>query len=91
MSWKVEKLAHSKYLLVTIFFFCLFKVYAVPQGRHQKGGIPRPLLPKTLRFPEELELGVVPAHSLPCQRDGSMSFHRTSPQLSLRSSSLQGL
>lgn len=46
MSWKVEKLAHSKYLLVTIFFFYLFKAYAILQGRHQEREIPSPLAPE---------------------------------------------
>lgn len=46
MSWKVEKLAHSKYLLVTIFFFHLFKAYAILQGGHQEGEILKSFVPE---------------------------------------------
>lgn len=46
MSWKVEKLAHSKYLLVTIFFSYLFRAHAILQGRHQERDIPSPLAPE---------------------------------------------
>lgn len=64
VSWKVEKMARSKHLLITIFFCHQFKASAKLGGRHQEKECSSPWLPK----PESPELCVVPIHSPHCQR-----------------------
>lgn len=63
VSWKVEKMAHSKHLLITIFSFHQFKASAKLGGRHQEE-CSSPWLP----MPEPPELCVVLTHCSHCQR-----------------------
>lgn len=57
----------------------------------KKGISPVLWLLKSLCFPDQLELCVVPTHNLYCQRGESSFFHCTSLGLRLRSSSLKWL